>query len=49
MKGEAGKGSKPRPLSIPYLEYIKNWEMAFGKDFCAKKKKRKKDDTKKRN
>ena len=26
-----GKGSKPRPLSIPRKQYDENWERIFGK------------------
>jgi hypothetical protein len=25
-----GKGSKPRPLSVPYEEYENNWDKIFG-------------------
>lgn len=28
---EAGKGSSPRPYSVPKEQYDKNWEQAFGK------------------
>lgn len=31
----AGKGSKPRPLSVPRKQFDDNWERIFGK---AKKK-----------
>ena len=26
----AGKGSKPRPLSVDYEEYLASWDNAFG-------------------
>ena len=26
-----GKGSKPRPMSIPIKQYEENWERIFGK------------------
>lgn len=28
---DGGKGSKPRPLSIPQKQFDKNWEQIFGK------------------
>lgn len=30
MTREAGKGSTPRPFSIPHDEYVNRWEMIFG-------------------
>jgi len=27
----AGKGSKPRPLSVPRKQFDENWERIFGK------------------
>ncbi len=30
MTREAGKGSTPRPFSIPHDEYANRWEMIFG-------------------
>lgn len=32
-----GKGSKPRPFSVSYEEYINNWESIFGKKKSKKK------------
>lgn len=29
MSREAGKGSRPRPFSVPQEEYGQRWEMAF--------------------
>jgi hypothetical protein len=41
-KEGAGKGDTPRPLSVSYSQYIRNWERAFGKKKekkCRQKKK----------
>lgn len=27
----SGKGSKPRPFSVPYEKYSENWDKIFGK------------------
>ena len=35
----SGKGSKPRPLSVPRKQFESNWDKIFGKK--AKKKKAK--------
>jgi len=29
-KSSAGKGDSRRPLSVPYDEWCKRWELAFG-------------------
>jgi len=34
----AGKGSKPRPLSVPRKQFDENWERIFGKKKSPKKK-----------
>lgn len=34
-----GKGSKPRPLSIPRKQFDDNWERIFGKSKKPKKEK----------
>jgi hypothetical protein len=31
MAGEAGKGSKPRPYSVPKEKYDSNWDLIFKK------------------
>lgn len=31
MTREAGKGSRPRPFSVPQEEYGQRWEMVFKK------------------
>jgi len=33
-----GKGSKPRPLSVPRKQFDENWERIFGKKSREKKK-----------
>ncbi len=32
MNREAGKGSKPRPISVSQEEYEKRWDAIFGRD-----------------
>jgi hypothetical protein len=39
----AGKGSKPRPLSVPQKVFEKNWEKIFGKKSKKSPKKSKTD------
>ena len=35
-KSEAGKGDLPRPLSIPWEEYSKKWDIIFGRKINKK-------------
>ena len=35
----SGKGSKPRPLSVPRKQFDENWELIFGKKKEEKKTK----------
>lgn len=35
----SGKGSKPRPLSIPRKKFDENWERIFGKKQSERNKK----------
>jgi len=35
----SGKGSKPRPLSVPRKQFDENWERIFGKKNKEEKKK----------
>lgn len=37
-----GKGDKRRPMQVPYEQYAKNWEAAFGKKSKRKKPKKEK-------
>jgi hypothetical protein len=37
MAHEAGKGSKPRPLSVSQEEYDNRWDTIFGQDLKNKK------------
>jgi hypothetical protein len=36
MAHEAGKGSKPRPLSVSQEEYNSRWDAIFGRDLEKK-------------
>jgi hypothetical protein len=38
----SGKGSKPRPLSVPRKQFDENWERIFGKKKAKKNKEAKK-------
>ena len=40
----SGKGSKPRPLSVPRKVYEDNWEHIFGKKKKENSKKKQKQD-----
>ena len=40
----SGKGSKPRPLSVPRKVYEDNWERIFGKKKKENSKKKQKQD-----
>ena len=36
----SGKGSKPRPLSVPKKQFDENWERIFGKKPTKRKEKK---------
>jgi hypothetical protein len=38
MAHEAGKGSKPRPISVSQKEYDSRWDAIFQKDLPEEKK-----------
>ena len=44
MAHEAGKGSRPRPISISQEEYNSRWDAIFGRDLEEKEKNREKTD-----